>query len=107
MKCYCIPTFVTVQVPNARVFDDFGRAALGQRGRRMVYWTIYTAILLNPVLLHLTSAEAILHSFPEARFHSTFAPVVVAILMAPLAQVSHSNEARERSLAQELLVRFI
>ena len=106
MKCYCILTPVTVQVPNARVFDDFGRAALGQRGRRMVYWTIYAAILLNPVLLHLTSAEAVLHSFPEARFHRTFAPVVVALLMAPLAQVSRSDEARERSPAQELLTCF-
>ena len=79
---------MTAQVPNARVFDDFGSAALGLPGKRLVYGTIYAAILLNPVLLHLTSAEALEHSFPEQRFHPVVAPVIVAILMAPLAQAS-------------------
>ena len=77
------------QVPNAKVFDDFGNKAMGRAGKRLLYTTIYAAILLNPVLLHLTSAEALEHSFPESRFHRTLAPVVIAILMAPLAQVAH------------------
>ena len=81
------PCFCALQVPDAEVFDDFGGRAMGRAGRRLVYATIYTAILLNPVLLHLTSAEALEHSLPEARFRRTFAPVVVACLMAPLAQV--------------------
>jgi len=77
------------QVPNAKVFDDFGTESMGRAGKRLVYTTIYAAILLNPVLLHLTSAESLEHSFPESCFHRTFAPVVIAILMAPLAQVAH------------------
>ena len=77
-----------LQVPDAKVFDDFGGRAMGRAGRRLVYATIYAAILLNPVLLHLTSAEALEHSLPEAGFHRTFAPVVVACLMAPLSQVT-------------------
>ena len=83
---------MAAQVPNARVFDDFGSAAMGLPGKQLVYGTIYAAILLNPVLLHLTSAEALEHSFPEKRFHPIFAPVIVALFMAPLAQVSlHSR----------------
>lgn len=81
---------IVAQVPSAKVFDDFGGRAMGTAGRRLVYTTIYAAILLNPVLLHLTSAEALDHSLPEARFHRTFAPIVVACLMAPLAQVTGS-----------------
>ena len=77
-----------MQVPSAKVFDDFGGRAMGRAGRRLVYATIYAAILLNPVLLRLTSAEALEHSLPEASFHRTFAPVMVACLMAPLAQVT-------------------
>ena len=87
------------QVPNARVFDDFGSAALGLPGKRLVYGTIYAAILLNPVLLHLTSAEALEHSFPEQRFHPIVAPVIVAILMAPLAQASLPRVCTKRWLA--------
>lgn len=66
--------------------------ALGTAGGRLVYGTIYAAIMLNPVLLHLTSAEALEHSFPDSHFHEAFAPVVVAILMAPLAQVPALSE---------------
>jgi vesicular inhibitory amino acid transporter len=90
---------VVGQVPNARVFDDFGSAALGLPGKRLVYGTIYTAILLNPVLLHLTSAEALEHSFPEQRFHPIVAPVIVAILMAPLAQASLPRVCPRRCVA--------
>ena len=82
------PLCSDAQVPDAKVFDDFGGRAMGRAGRRLVYATIYTAILLNPILLHLTSAEALEHSLPEARFHRTSAPILVACLMAPLAQVT-------------------
>ena len=85
------------------MFDDFGGRAMGRAGRRLVYATIYAAILLNPVLLHLTSAEALEHSLPEARFHRTFAPIVVACLMAPLSQVIGSLPASHDCVSVHVL----
>ena len=47
-----------MQVTRARVFDDFGGAALGNWGRRAVYVTVYATILAEPIIFHLTSMEA-------------------------------------------------
>ncbi len=44
-------------VPRAQTFADFGDAAMGRRGRRLVYFCVYTCIALEPVILQLICTE--------------------------------------------------
>lgn len=75
------------QVSRARVFDDFGGAALGDWGRRFVYITVYATILAEPIIFHLTSMEALQQIFYDAGLTQKFTALVVTVVMVPLAQV--------------------
>ena len=79
-----------MQVTRARVFDDFGGAALGNWGRRAVYVTVYATILAEPIIFHLTSMEALQQIFYGAGLTQKFAALLVTAIMVPLAQVSHA-----------------
>lgn len=76
-----------LQVPSARTFDDFGKAAMGVKGQRIVYVAVYTTILLNPIIFQLTSVESLQQILFGARLPEWALGLVVAGLMLPLAQV--------------------
>lgn len=82
-----------MQVPNVRVFDDFGGAAMGVWGRRLVYCTVYLTIMGEPIIFHLTSMEALQQIFYRSSLSQGVAAAIVAGLMVPLAQVrpEHCN----------------
>ena len=75
------------QVPGAHVFDDYGAAALGSMGRRLVFATVYLTIAGEPPIFALTSAEALQQLFPHAALSRTAAGLIVAAVVLPLAQV--------------------
>ena len=88
-----------MQVTRARVFDDFGGAALGNWGRRAVYVTVYATILAEPIIFHLTSMEALQQIFYSAGLTQKFAALLVTAVMVPLAQVSHADHHSFRTNA--------
>ena len=91
LQCLDPPWNVNMQVTRARVFDDFGGAALGNWGRRAVYVTVYATILAEPIIFHLTSMEALQQIFYGAGLTQKFAALLVTVVMVPLAQVSHAD----------------
>ena len=76
-----------VQVPSARVFDDYGKVAMGRTGQFLVYVCVYGTILLTPIILHLTCAESLQQIFYQRSIPPLVAGGVVASIMLPLAQV--------------------
>ena len=90
-QCLAGPGDFSAQVSRARVFDDFGGAALGNWGRRAVYVTVYATILAEPIIFHLTSMEALQQIFYSAGLTQKFAALLVTAVMVPLAQVSHAH----------------
>lgn len=78
---------IPVQVPRAKVFDDFGGAAMGSWGRRFTYVTVYATILAEPIIFHLTSMEALQQIFYGSGITPIFAAIIVALVMIPLSQV--------------------
>ena len=88
-----------MQVTRARVFDDFGGAALGNWGRRAVYVTVYATILAEPIIFHLTSMEALQQIFYSAGLTQQFAALLVTAVMVPLAQVSHADNHSSSTIA--------
>lgn len=82
-----VPRDYSMQVSNARVFDDFGGAAMGAWGRRFTYVTVYATILAEPIIFHLTSMEALQQIFYGSGITPIFAAIVVAAVMIPLSQV--------------------
>ena len=76
------------QIPAARVFDDFGKAAMGRKGQFLVYICVYGTILLTPIILHLTCVESLQQMFYTRRINPLIAGGVVAGIMLPLAQVT-------------------
>lgn len=85
------------QVPNARVFDDFGKAAMGRRGQRLVYATVYGTILLNPIIFQLTSVESLDQIFYQQQLPKWAMGLIVAGIILPLAQVSVLSRSQLRS----------
>ncbi|CAK0786030.1 hypothetical protein CVIRNUC_009243 [Coccomyxa viridis] len=83
---------LAVKVTRARVFDDFGGAALGNWGRRAVYVTVYATILAEPIIFHLTSMEALQQIFYSAGLTQKFAALLVTAVMVPLAQIQGIEE---------------
>ena len=80
-----------LQVSSARVFDDFGGAAMGHWGRRFTYVTVYATILAEPIIFHLTSMEALQQIFYGSGITPIFAALTVAVVMVPMSQV-HWNQ---------------
>lgn len=50
---------LTLRVPRAVVFDEIGRAAMGNWGSGLVYGTVYLTILCEPIIFHLTCMETL------------------------------------------------
>lgn len=50
---------LALATPNAVVFDEVGAAAAGRAGRIAVYTCIYATIAVQPIILHITCAEAL------------------------------------------------
>ena len=78
------------QVPNAKVFDDFGGQALGVWGRRLVYFTVrhmslclpYMPCCKGPAGVFLQSSPCLLSSTPA----STDLPVSPALVLPTACQ---------------------
>ncbi|CAL5228546.1 g11700 [Coccomyxa viridis] len=83
---------LATKVSNARVFDDFGGAAMGAWGRRFTYVTVYATILAEPIIFHLTSMEALQQIFYGSGITPIFAAIVVAAVMIPLSQIQGIEE---------------
>lgn len=69
------------------MFDDFGKAALGATGQRLVYVTVYGTILLNPIIFQLTSVESLQQVFYQHKLPAAVAGLIVVAIIIPLAQV--------------------
>ncbi|KAK9836304.1 hypothetical protein WJX81_003609 [Elliptochloris bilobata] len=80
-------TLLTLQVPSASVFDDFGGAAMGRLGRRLVYFTVYLTIFTEPIVFHLTSMESLQQVFYQQGLSQRLAAFIVMAIMVPLSQV--------------------
>ena len=75
------------KVPDARVYEDFAAAALGKRGRWLVYCTVYLVIFLDPIIFHLTATQSLQQIFYQKNVPLWVAGIVVSVIMLPLSQL--------------------
>lgn len=73
--------------PHVTMLDQLGAEALGKRlGRQLVFWTVYTTILIIPIIFHLTAAEALQKALYMHDISWAWCVLIVAVLILPLAQ---------------------
>lgn len=83
-------TILARAVPNANTFCDYGSAALGATGQRLVYATVYSVILFEPPIFALTCVEAVRALAPSLSRLS--AGLLVSAAVLPLAQARHLED---------------
>ncbi|GAB4818791.1 hypothetical protein N2152v2_005837 [Parachlorella kessleri] len=88
--------------PRVEVFDQFGKAAFGRAGQRLVFATIYACILITPVIFQITCTESLLTILGPGRLSPLAVHGVVLAIMLPLAQVRQLEEVGWLSLAGTL-----
>lgn len=76
---------LAVAVPSAQSMDEIGAAAMGKTGKRLVYALAGSAIVVDPIALHIVSMLAVQQIFPA--LGTLAASAVVAACMLPLAQI--------------------
>ena len=80
------------------MFDDYGQAALGKTGQRLVYLCIYSTILITPVILHLTCVESLQQIFYHRGVSRLVGGGIVAAIILPLAQATPVLPHRQKCL---------
>ena len=83
-------TLLAAAVPNASAFCDYGSAALGSTGTRLVYATVYTVIAFEPPIFALTCVEAVRTLAPS--LSRAAAGLLVSAAVLPLAQARHLED---------------
>ncbi|EFN54961.1 hypothetical protein CHLNCDRAFT_134730 [Chlorella variabilis] len=87
---------LAVAVPSAQSMDEIGAAAMGKTGKRLVYALAGSAIVVDPIALHIVSMLAVQQIFPA--LGTLAASAVVAACMLPLAQIQSIHDAAWLSL---------
>eukprot|EP00775_Hariotina_reticulata_P008889 gene8889-9067_t len=83
---------LTMVCPNAMVFDEIGRAAMGTAGSALVYVTVYLTILCEPIIFHLTCVEALQQMLQASSLSRLTASLIVTVLVTPMAQIHKMEE---------------
>lgn len=83
-------TLLAAAVPNASAFCNYGSAALGTTGTRLVYATVYTVIAFEAPIFALTCVEAVRALEPS--LSRAAAGLLVSAAVLPLAQARHLED---------------
>ncbi|GFH23878.1 uncharacterized protein HaLaN_21569, partial [Haematococcus lacustris] len=86
---------LAILCPEASLFDQVARRAMGRTGVALVWGSMYLAIFLCPLIFQITCAEALKQVLYQYEVSTLAANLAVALMIIPLAQVTAGCRVRQ------------